>query len=151
MVRVSFQKARSCCFHLAGPGEPWRQQRSCARKQSCVHLGSGSGCIVWIKYRLHKQFTIFVFMQIILQQLQNPKMGIMQEQITQVRFFFCENHNSQNCLRVCSPPLSQYTDEESENPEHSTAVIPWNVAIIDNIACRCLTMKLIRFLIFFKW
>lgn len=45
--------------------------------------------------RLPKQSNIFLFPQIILQQLQNLKMGITHGQIMQVRFLLRENHNWQ--------------------------------------------------------
>lgn len=99
MFHVSFQKARSCCFHLADAGEPCSEQRYCACKWSHVCLDTGGWDIVCIKYRLPKQSNVFLFTQIILQQLQNRKMGITQEQIMQVRFLFCENHNSRELCK----------------------------------------------------
>lgn len=93
------KKARSCCFPLAGPGEPCSQQQCCACKRSYLRLGTGSWGIVCIKYRLPNQLDVFLFTQIIPQQLQNQKMGITQEQIMQVRFLFCDNHSSQELCK----------------------------------------------------
>lgn len=84
---------RSCCFHLAGPGE-----MMCVQVELALpgHCGWGMGSV---ESRLPRQLNAFLSTQTILQQLQSQKMGIMQGQIMQVRFLFCENHNSQDLCK----------------------------------------------------
>lgn len=87
---------------LFSPGRPRRAlqpaEMMCVQGKLALpgHCAGGMGCM---ESRLPRQLSTFLFTQTILQQLQNLKMGIMQGQIMQVRFLFCENHNSQDLCK----------------------------------------------------
>lgn len=87
---------------LFSPGRPRRAlqpaEMMCVQVDLALpgHCGWGTGSI---ESRLPRQLSAFLFTQTTPQQLQNQKMGIMQGQIMQVRFLFCENHNSQDLCK----------------------------------------------------
>lgn len=102
---------------LFSPGRPRRALQPaevmCVQVRLALpgHCGGGMGCI---ESRLPRQLNPFLFTQTMLQQLQNPKMGIMQGQIMQVRSLFCENHNSQDLCKslfsfICWGEVSSYS------------------------------------------